>query len=83
MIYWLKEVFGTLDLYLVANVEKEHFKYVRVLWSTNCVDYLKREIENFDNSLGIYKTDLNNYGDGHRPYSYSFGPELNAAEELV
>ena len=25
---------------------------------------------------------LNNYGDGHRPYSFSFRPELDVTEEL-
>ena len=30
----------------------------RVVWYTNCVDYLKSAIENVDNSLGIDKTAL-------------------------
>ena len=55
----------------------------RVVWSTNCVDYLKREIDNVDNSIGVDKTELNNYGDRHRPYSSSFRPELDVTEVLV
>ena len=82
VIYLLKDGFGTTYQYLGANVEKVQLKYGLVVWSTNCVDYLKISIENFDNSPGVDKTALNNYGDGHRPYSYSFRPELDVTEEL-
>ena len=49
MIYRLKEGFGPPDRYLGANVEKLQLKDGRVVWSTNCVDYLKSAIENVDN----------------------------------
>ena len=55
----------------------------RFVWCTKCVDYLKRAIKNVDNSLGVDKTSLNNYGDGHRPYSYIFRPESYVTEEMV
>ena len=74
MVYWLKDGFGPPERYLGANFEKLQLKYGRVLWSTNCVDYLKSAIENVDNSLGVDKTALNNYVDGHRPYSSIFRP---------
>ena len=74
MLYRLKEGFGPPDRYLGANVEKVQLKDGRVVWSTNCVDYLKSAIENVDNSLGVDKTALKNYGDGHRPYSSRFRP---------
>ena len=74
MLYRLKEGSGPPDLYLGANVEKVQLKDRRVVCSTNCVDYLNRSIENVDNSIGVYKTALKNYGDGHRPYSSSFRP---------
>ena len=80
IIYWLKEGFGQSDRYLGANVEKVHLKDGQVVWYTNCVDYLKRAIENFDNPLGVDKTALNNYGDGHKPYSSSFRLELDPTE---
>ena len=54
----------------------------KVVWSNNCAGYLKSSIENFDNSLGVDYTALNNYGDRHRPYSSSFRPELDVTEEL-
>ena len=44
MIYWLKEGFGPPERYLSTNVEKVQLKDGRVVWYTNCVDYLKREI---------------------------------------
>ena len=66
MIYRLKEGFGPPDQYLGENVEKVQLKDGRVVWSTNCVDYLKSAIDNVDNSLGVDKTALNNYGYGHR-----------------
>ena len=53
-----------------------------VVWSTNCVDYLKSAIENIDNSLGLDKTALKNYGDGHRTYSSRFRTELDVTKEL-
>ena len=66
MIYRLKEGFGPPDQYLGENVEKVQLKDGRVVWSTNCVDYLKSAIDNVDNSLRVDKTALNNYGYGHR-----------------
>ena len=72
MIYRLMEGFGTPDQYLGSNVEKVHLKDGRVVWSINCADDLKSEIDNVDNSLGVDKMALKNYGDGHRPYSSSF-----------
>ena len=82
IIYWLKEGFGPPDRYLGANVDKLHSNYGRVVWFTNCVDYLKSAIENVDNSLGVDKTALKNYGYWHRPYSSRFRPELYVTEEL-
>ena len=83
MIYQLKEGFGPPEQYIGANVEKVQFKYGRVVCSTNCVDYLNREIENFDNSLGVDKTALKNYVDGRKSYSSIFRPVLDVTEELV
>ena len=82
IIYRLNYGFGPPDRYLGANFDQVQFKDGQFIWSTNCVDYLKREIENVDNSLGVDKAALNNYGVGNRPYSSSFGPELDVNEEL-
>ena len=68
MIYRLKEGFGPPDRYLGANVDKVQLKDGRFVCSNNCVDYLNSAIEKIYNSLGVDKTALNNYGDGHRPY---------------
>ena len=54
----------------------------QVVFSTNCVDYLKSAIEKVDNLIGVDKTALKNYGDGHRPYSSRFRLELDITEEL-
>ena len=80
-VYWLKEGFGPPDIYPGANFEKVQLKCVQVVWSTNCVDYLKRAIYNVENSPGLDKTVLNNYGEGNRPYSSIFRPELDFTEE--
>ena len=82
MIYRLKEGFGPPDQYLGANIEKAQLKDGLVVWSTNCVDYLKSAIENVDDSLRVDKTALKNYGDWHKPYSYIFRPLLDVTEEL-
>ena len=82
MIYRLKEGFVQPDQYLGANVEKLQLKYGRVVWYTNCVDYLKSSIENIDSSLGVDNTVLNNYGDGHRPYPSRFSLDLDVTEEM-
>ena len=74
MIYRLNEVFGPTDQYLSTNVDKVQLKDGRVVWSTKCIDYLKRSIDNVENSIGVDNTKLNNYGDRHRPYSSSFRP---------
>ena len=48
-IYRLKVGFGLPDRYLGENGEKVQLKDGRVVWSTNCVDYLKSAIENVYN----------------------------------
>ena len=53
-----------------------------IFWYTNCVDHLKSTIGDINNSLVVDNTALNNYGYEHRPYSYSFRPELDTTEEL-
>ena len=83
MIYRLKEGFGPPDQYLGANIEKAQLKDGLVVWSTNCVDYLKSAIENVDNSLGLDNKALKNYGYGQRPYPSRFGPLLYVIEELL
>ena len=80
MIYWFMDGFGPPDRYVGENVEKLQLKDGQVVWSTNCVDYLKSAIVNIDNSLGVDKTALKNYGDGHMPYSSSFRLELDVTE---
>ena len=81
LMYWLKEGFGPTDRYLGANVEKLQLKDKLVVCYTNCVDYLKREIGNVDNSLGVDNMAVKNYGDGNSPYSSSFRPGLDVSEE--
>ena len=49
MIYWLKGGFGPPDIYLGGNIEEVQLKDGRLVWSTNCVYYLKSAIENVDN----------------------------------
>ena len=68
MIYRLMEGFGTPDQYLGENVDKVQLKDGRVVWSTDRVDCLKSAMDYVDNSLGVDKTALKKYGDGHRPY---------------
>ena len=48
IISWLKWGFEPPYRYLSANVEKVQLKYRKVVWTTNCVDYLKRSIDNVD-----------------------------------
>ena len=85
MIYRLKEGFGLPEQYLGENVEKVKLKDGRVVWSTNCVDYLKSAIENVDNLLGVDKTALNNCVDWHGPdVTEELGEELtNRYQQLI
>ena len=53
--------------FLAPEAKKVQFEDGQVIWSTNCVDYLKSAIENVNNALGLDKTALKNYGDGHMP----------------
>ena len=82
IIYRLNEGFVPPCQYLSENVEKVQLKDGQVIWSTNYVDYLNISIDNVDNSLGLYKTELKNYVDGHRPYPSRFSLELYVTEEL-
>ena len=82
VIYWLKEGFGPPDRCLGENDEKIQLKDGRVVWSTNCVDYLKSAIDKINNSYIVDKMALKNYGDGHRKHSSVFRPELYVTEEL-
>ena len=72
LIYRLKEGFFPLDQYLGANIEKVQLEDGRVVWSTNFVDYLKSTVYNVNNSFGVDKMALNNYGGGNMSYSSSF-----------
>ena len=44
MIYCFKKDFGPPEQYLSENVDKVQLKDRRIVWSTNCVDYLKGAI---------------------------------------
>ena len=68
LIYQSNEGFGPHDQYICANVEELQLGDGLFVCSTNRVDYLKRSIETFNNSLGVYNTEINNYGDGHWTY---------------
>ena len=64
----VNEGFVPPERYLGDNVEKVKLEDGQVVWSTNCVDYLKIAIENVKNTPGVDNTALKNYGDRHRPY---------------
>ena len=70
----VKRVIYPPEQYLVFNVEKVKLEDGRLVWFTNCADYLKRLIENFNNSLVVDNKALKNNGDGHTPYSSIFRP---------
>ena len=80
MIYQLKWGFETPYQYLGKNNYHVQLKDGKVVWYTNCAYYLKIAIENVDNSFGVDKTALKNYGYGHSPYSSRFRTELYVAE---
>ena len=61
-IYWLNESFGPPHRYLGTNVENLQLEDGSIVWSTNCVDCLRSTIDNLNNSLGVDKAALNNYG---------------------
>ena len=47
---------------------------VIIIWHSDSVEHLKIVIKIFNNLLGVYKSALKNYGDGHRPYSSGYRP---------
>ena len=81
-ILWLKQGSGTPDHYLGDNVEKVSIKGWMCCLVHQLFFYLKSAIDNVNHSLGVYKAAINNYGDGHRNYSSSYRPELDATEEM-
>ena len=80
MIYRLKEGFGSPKQFLGANFERVKLDIGRVFCFANCVDYLKRDIYNVNNSLGVDNMAPKNDGYGHMPYSCIFSPELEVTE---
>ena len=54
IIYWLNEVFVPPDRYIYANITKVKLLDRQVVFPTNFIDYLKIEIKNVNNSLGVY-----------------------------
>ena len=83
LIFWLNEGFVPPYQYRDNNTDKLKFEDVLFVWSTNYADNLNIKIENVNNSIGMDKTEIKNYGDGHRPYSSSFRSEVYITEELV
>ena len=80
LIYLLKQGFGPSDRYLGANVEHLQFYNGLIVWSTECVDYLKSATQRVNNPLGEYKAVLKNYFNGYRLYSSSYRTELDITE---
>ena len=68
MIYRLEDGFGPPDQYLGANVEKVQLEEGRYVWSTKCVYYLKRAIENVKYTLGVNNIESRKYIDMKWPY---------------
>ena len=68
IIYRLKGGFGPYNQYLGANTEKLQSENGLVVCPTNCVGCLKCAIYNVNNSIGVDKMTLNNYGYGNRSY---------------
>ena len=83
LIYGLRDNFGPPDRYLGANFEKVQLYGGRIVWSTNCIDYLNSSIKNVKNSLVVDKYALKNCGNGHIIYSSSYRSELEITEGLV
>ena len=76
------ESFVPPDRYLGANFEKVQLYDGHIFRSTNNVNHLNSSIDNVNNSIGVDKSSLKNYGDMHRPSSSSYRPELEITEEL-
>ena len=68
LIFCLKEGFVPPGRYLGDNIKKLKLENVHILWYTNCVGYLNSEIDNFNNSLGVYRSMIQNYGERRRSY---------------
>ena len=62
LVYRLKKGLDPQNRYLSFNVEKVQLEVGSFVCYTNCVDYLKSEIENVNNSLGVDRATLNRYG---------------------
>eukprot|EP00557_Chaetoceros_sp_GSL56_P014199 CAMPEP_0176484462 /NCGR_PEP_ID=MMETSP0200_2-20121128/4466_1 /TAXON_ID=947934 /ORGANISM="Chaetoceros sp., Strain GSL56" /LENGTH=360 /DNA_ID=CAMNT_0017880935 /DNA_START=761 /DNA_END=1843 /DNA_ORIENTATION=- len=74
---------GTPKRYLGANIDRVQTDDGRVVWSMSSEDYVRAAIDNVEKML---KADglqpLKVYGDGKRPYSSSYRPEIDVSDEL-
>ena len=82
--YTLKEgSIGTPKRYLGANIDRVQTDDGRMVWSMSSEDYVRAAIDNLEKML---KADglqpLKVYGDGKRPYSLSYRPEIDVSDEL-
>ena len=73
---------GSPRRYLGANIEKVQIYDDRTAWSMSCFDYLKGAVKNVDDMLGEDKAALKSFGDGHRPYTSAYRPEIDVSELL-
>ena len=73
-IYRLKEVFGTPDRYIGANVDKIQLQDGRTVWFMFCIEYIHGDIKNMDSILEGNKVDLKSFKYVHFPYPSSYSP---------
>ena len=81
-IYRLKDGVGSPDRYLGANIDQVQLEDGTITWSMTCVDYLTGAIKNVDDMLKLDGAALKMFGDGKRPFTSSYRPEIDVSPLL-
>ena len=77
-----KSSVGRPTRYLGGGVERIQTDDGRVIWSTNCTEYIKAAIDIVRKDIASDPKPLHKRGDGKRPFPATYRPELDTSPEL-
>ena len=77
-----KSSVGRPSRYLGGGIERIQTDYGRIIWSANCIEYVRSAIDIVKKDLSSDPIPLHRRGDGKRPFPSSYRPELDTSPEL-
>ncbi|GFH62125.1 hypothetical protein CTEN210_18601 [Chaetoceros tenuissimus] len=77
-----KSSVGRPSRYLGGGIEQIQTDDGRIIWSANCIEYVRSAIEIVKKDLSSDPIPLHRRGDGKHPFPSSYRPELDTSPEL-